>query len=59
MVESAVVCEIPLTLMLFPKFVLDKKYCFDKLSEVFTLHPGDFVDKWEKLSDPDMIKFGK
>lgn len=61
-VETAVLADIPLTLMRFPDLVKDESYCWDKLDSVlsgtFDIHldRDRFHEEFEKLADPSMIQ---
>lgn len=56
-IESCYLWSIPCTTMHFPLFIHDKEYCYNKLSEAFSLDQSKFYREHELLARPDQIEF--
>ena len=57
--EVCYVYQVPLTLMRFPRFVMDEEYCYRKVVEFEPgIDRGQFGRVWRELANPDQIKVG-
>lgn len=55
--EACLVCDIPYTLMMFPRFVKDARYCYNAVLEGLPVEWGTFVEVFMELANPKQIKW--
>ena len=55
--EACLVCDIPFTLMMFPRLVEDAGYCWEKLSEGLEIGRKDFDMVFAELARPDQVRW--
>jgi hypothetical protein len=56
-VEACLMCEIPYTIMLFPRLVRDMEYCWEKMSEGLRMDRKEFERLYGELANPGQIKW--
>lgn len=56
-VEACEVCDIPYTIMRFPRFVKDAAYCREKLGEGLDMKGKDFEAVFQTLANPAQVKW--
>lgn len=54
--EACWVCELPHTVLMFPRLVLDEEYCYQGLARAFTLDREEFQTQWRNLAKPKQIQ---
>ena len=53
--EACLMCDIPYTLMLFPRLVEDGDYCREKLAEGLPIDPAKFEGIFAELARPEQV----
>lgn len=56
-IEACLMCEIPYTIMLFPEFVRDMEYCWERMREGVEMDRGEFERLYRELANPKQIKW--
>jgi hypothetical protein len=56
-VEACEVCDIPYTIMHFPRLVKDAAYCRKKLGEGLDMEGKDFENVFAELANPAQVKW--
>lgn len=54
-IEACLMCDIPYTIMLFPRLVEDPDYCRAKLSEGLSIDPVRFQGIFAELANPKQV----
>jgi hypothetical protein len=55
--EACLMCDIPYTIMLFPRLVTDEGYCWCKLTEGVAFDTAEYHRLYEQMANPAQIKF--
>ena len=55
--EACWVCGIPHTVMMFPHFVRDADYCYERLSRAFDPERTRFDEAFAELARPEQVKW--
>jgi hypothetical protein len=55
--EACLVCDIPYTLMMFPRLVQDEQYCYDCLVEGLEVDREDFGVVFSDLARPQQVRW--
>ena len=54
--EACLMCDVPYTLLLFPRLVRDARYCYHKVAEGLPISWVTFKRAWQDLARPGEVR---
>jgi len=56
--EACLICDLPYTLLTFPRLVTDWTYCYERVTRAFpNLERLEFKHRWSHLAKPEQIRW--